>query len=210
MNQLLIFDLDDTLFETKSISKTSVKPIFDQFERLLINSYGKEMTENIVSELWKFPFDFVALKHKFDNKLNSEFASLINEFEYQLNIKTFKDFEFVQNLQQEKILVTTGFLKLQNAKIRDLGIEKDFAEIYIDDLLDPKRIHKQGIFKNILLKKNISPNLIYVIGDNPNSELKAGFELNLNTVQVSKFGQEKSEYAHYCITDFDELKTILK
>ncbi|WP_282042693.1 HAD family hydrolase [Winogradskyella flava] len=210
MNQLLIFDLDDTLFETKSISKTSVKPIFDQFERLLINNYGKEMTENIVSELWKFPFDFVAQKYLFDNTLNSEFARLVNQYEYQLNIKTFEDFGIVQNLRQEKILVTTGFLKLQNAKIRDLGIEKDFTEIYIDDLLDPKRIYKQGIFKNILLKKNINPNLIYVIGDNPNSELKAGFELNLNTVQVSKYGQEKSEYAHYCITDFNELKTILK
>ncbi len=210
MNQLLIFDLDDTLFETKSISEKSVKPIFDKFESLLTKRYGKEMTEKIVPELWKFPFDFVAQKYKFDNKLNSEFASLVNEYEYQLNIKTFEDFGIVQNLLQEKILVTTGFLKLQNAKIRDLGIEKEFGEIYIDDILDPKRIHKKGIFKSILLKKNINPNLIYVIGDNPNSELKAGFELDLNTIQVSKFGQEKSEYAKHCITDFSELKTILK
>lgn len=209
MNQLLIFDLDDTLFETKSISEKSFKPIFDKFDILLTKRYGKEKTERIVSELWKFPFDFVSQKHKFGNKLNSEFASLINEFEYQLNIKTFKDFGIIQNLQQEKILVTTGFLKLQNAKIRDLGIEKEFSEIYIDDILDPKRIHKKGIFKNILLKKNIKPDLIYVIGDNPNSELKAGFELDLNTIQVSKFGQEKTEYAKHHITDFSELETIL-
>tara|TARA_B110001450_G_C17481931_1_gene424587 strand:- start:168 stop:800 length:633 start_codon:yes stop_codon:yes gene_type:complete len=210
MNQLLIFDLDDTLFETKSISKKSVKSIFDKFESLLIKKFGEEMTEKIVPELWKFPFDFVAQKYKFTNNLNSEFARLVNEYEYQLNIKTFEDFGVVQNLKHEKILVTTGFLKLQNAKIRDLGIEEEFSEIYIDDILDPKRIHKKGIFKNILIERKINPKLIYVIGDNPNSELKAGFELKLNTIQVSKFGQEKSEYAKYCITDFNELITILK
>lgn len=210
MNQLLIFDLDDTLFETKSISKKSVKPIFDKFENLLIKRFGEVMTEKIVPELWKYPFDFVAQKYNFDNNLNSEFASLVNEYEYQLNIKTFEDFGIIQNLQQEKILVTTGFLKLQNAKIRDLGIEKEFGQIYIDNILDPKRIHKKGIFKNIILEKNINPNLIYVIGDNPNSELKAGFELNLNTIQVAKLGQEKSKYAKHCITDFNELITILK
>jgi putative hydrolase of the HAD superfamily len=210
MNQLLIFDLDDTIFETKSISKKSVKPIFDKFESLLIKKFGKETTEQIIPQLWKFPFDFVAQKYKFNNNLNSEFARLVNEYEYQLNIKTFEDFGVVQNLEQEKILVTTGFLKLQNAKIRDLGIKEVFSEIYIDAILDPKRIHKKGIFKSIILEKDINPELIYVIGDNPNSELKAGFELELNTIQVSKFGQEKSQYAGHCITDFNELITILK
>lgn len=210
MNQLLIFDLDDTIFETKSISKKSVKPIFDRFESLLIKKFGEEMAEKIIPEFWKFPFDFVAQKYKFGNNLNSEFINLVNEHEYKLNIKTFKDFGVIKNLKQEKILVTTGFSKLQNAKIRDLGIKKEFDKIYIDDILDQKRIHKKGIFKNILLEKNIHPNLVYVIGDNPNSELKAGFELGLNTIQVSKLGQEKSEYANYCISDFNELVTILK
>jgi len=199
MNKLLIFDLDDTLFETKSISKESVKPIFDKFEHLLVKKYGKETTAKIVSELWKFPFDFVAQKYNFNANMNSEFAHLINEHEYELYIETFEDFKIIQNLKQEKILVTTGFSKLQNAKIRDLGIEKDFSEIYIDDIFHPKRIFKKGIFKNILLEKNIDPKLVYVIGDNPNSELKAGFELGLNTVQVSKFGQKKSEYTDYYI-----------
>ncbi|MFK7758027.1 MAG: HAD family hydrolase [Flavobacteriales bacterium] len=210
MNQILIFDLDDTLFETKSIGKKSVKPIFDKFEALLIERYGTEMTEKIIPELWKFPFDFVGQKYKFDNKLNSEFASLVNNFKYQLSIKTFEDFEVVNNLQQEKILVTTGFFKLQSAKIRDLGIAKEFGEIYIDNILDPKRIHKKGIFKNIMLEKNIDPNLIYIIGDNPDSELKAGFELGATTIQVAKFGQKKSQYAKHWITDFSELITILK
>ena len=53
------------------------------------------------------------------------------------------------------------------------------------------------------------PQNTYVIGDNPNSELKAGFELEINTIQVSKFGQEKSEYSNNIISDFSELASIV-
>jgi putative hydrolase of the HAD superfamily len=210
MNELLIFDLDDTLFETKSIEKKSVQPIFDEFEKLLHKQFDKELIEQILPELWKYPFDYVSDKYQFDNHQNTEFARLIYEHDYKFTIKPFEDFSEIQKLQQEKILVTTGFTKLQNAKIHSLGIEKEFVEIYIDNILDSKRIYKKGIFKNILLEKKIRPELVYIIGDNSNSELKAGFELGLNVVQVSKFNQPKSEYADYCISDFSELVLLLR
>lgn len=209
MDQLLIFDLDDTLFETKSIGKKAVKPIFDQFEPLLIDKFGTALTAQIIPELWKYPFDFVSQKYNFDNHQNAEFARLVNTHEYELNIQTFDDFSVIENLPQEKILVTTGFSKLQHAKIHSLGIKEQFPEIYIDDILSPKRIFKKGIFQKILLERKLDPKLVYIIGDNPNSELKAGFELGLQTVQVSKFGQERSIFAKYCISDFGELLGIL-
>ncbi|MBC8753522.1 HAD hydrolase-like protein [Kordia sp. YSTF-M3] len=210
MNKLLIFDLDDTIFETKSIKKESVKPIFDQLEPLLINKFGTALTAQIIPELWKYPFDFVAEKYKFDKHQNTEFARFINEHEYKLNIRTFDDFSVVENLKQEKILVTTGFSKLQHAKIHYLGIKQKFSEVYIDNILSSERVFKKGIFQSILLERKIEPQLVYIIGDNPNSELKAGFELGLHTVQVAKFGQEKSDYANYCISNFNELIPILK
>jgi len=210
MNQLLIFDLDDTLFETKSIGKKAVKPIFDQFDPLLIAKFGKEMTAKIVPELWKYPFDFVSQKYGFDTHQNAEFARLINVHNYELNIQTFEDCNVIEDLSQEKILVTTGFSKLQHAKIHFLGIKEQFSEIYIDDILSPTRIFKKGIFQNILLKRKIDPTRVYIIGANPTSELKAGFELGLNTIQVAKFGQERSIYAKHCISNFNELLTILE
>ncbi|WP_298512502.1 HAD family hydrolase [uncultured Kordia sp.] len=210
MEQLLIFDLDDTLFETKSIEKKAVQPIFDTFEPLLIHRFGTALTAKIVSELWKYPFDVVAQKYNFGATLNAEFAHLVHTHEYELNINTFDDFTVIEHLPQEKILVTTGFSKLQNAKIDALGIKNMFSEVYIDDILSATRIFKKGIFQNILLKRKIDPALVYIIGDNPDSELKAGFELGLHTIQVSKFGQEKSNYAKYCISDFNELLPILK
>lgn len=210
MNQLLIFDLDDTIFETKSIDKKSVKLIFDKFDNLLVNKFGKELTEKIIPELWEFPFDFVSKKYQFDDFLYSEFAHLVNQYEYVFSIKTFKDYNVIQSLAQSKILVTTGFSKLQKAKLHSLNIEDDFSEIYIDDILDPKRVFKKGIFENILKERNIEPELVYIIGDNPSSELKAGFELGLKVIQVSRFGQKKSKYADFMINDFNELIKILK
>ncbi len=209
MNELLIFDLDDTLFATKSIGKEPLRPILDKFECSLIDKFGSELTKKIMPELWKYPFDVVADTYKFDRHQNSKFARLINENEYNLNIQPFKDFDVVKNLKQEKVLVTTGFSKLQNAKILQLGLEKEFNKIYIDDILDPKRIFKKGIFKNIFLEKNIKSEFVYIVGDNPHSELKAGFELGLNTIQVAKFGQKRSEYANYYISNFRELIPIL-
>ncbi|MBQ0736015.1 HAD family hydrolase [Aquimarina celericrescens] len=209
MNEFLIFDMDDTIFETKSIGEEPVKPILDKFEHLLIHRFGTELAKEIVAKLWKYPFDVIADTYKFDEYQNSEFARLVNENEYNLKVQPFEDFNLVKNLKQEKVLVTTGFSKLQNAKIQHLGLEKEFNKIYIDDILDPKRIFKKGIFKNILLDKNIKPEFVYIVGDNPHSELKAGFELGLNTIQVAKFGQKRSEYANYYISNFKELIPIL-
>lgn len=210
MSKLLIFDLDDTLFETKSLGKESIKPILDGFEAMLAEKYSKEITQQIIADLWKYPFDFVANRYKFNDHLSSEFARLINEHEYTFNIKTFDDFNVIQNLDYERVLVTTGFTKLQEAKIYHLGLEKEFSSIHIDNILDPNRVFKKGIFRSILLEKKINPKQVYIIGDNPNSELKAGFELGLNTIQIAKLGQKKSEYANYYISNFNELIAILE
>ena len=210
MDTLLIFDLDDTIFETKSIDNRQVKPIFDGFESLLIAKYCEDQTRDIVTQLWKYPFDFVSNKYAFGDQLNSKFAHLINTHEYKFSIKPFQDFKSVQSLTHTKFLVTTGFLKLQNAKIHSLGIRDVFSEIYIDDILDSERIFKKGIFKKILHKKKSDSNLVYVIGDNPLSELKTGFELGLNTIQYAKYGQLKSKYANHFISNFKELEAIIE
>ncbi len=209
MDKLLIFDLDDTIFETRTIKKKSAQKILEKFSSVAIKKYGKDLTNQIISEFWKYPFDLVSEKYSFDNQLKKEFVENINETEFKLNIRPFEDFRVVRAIESEKILVTTGFGKLQRAKIDHLGIKNDFSEIHIDEILGPNRKFKDGIFLQILSKRNIDKNNVFVIGDNSESELKAGFELGLTTVQVSKLGQVKSEYANHTISDFSELIEIL-
>lgn len=209
MERLLILDLDDTIFETSTIKEESVNSILTEFKSIAIEKYGGTLTHQIIGEFWKFPFDIVAEKYQFDTHIKSQFSESISQADFQFNIKPYKDFDVITSMKFEKILVTTGFDKLQRAKIKNLGIEKMFSEIYIDDILDPNRIFKKGIFRKILSTKNIEHEQVYIIGDNPQSELKAGYELGLKTIQVSKLGQRKSEYANYIIADFSELIEII-
>lgn len=209
MDKLLILDLDDTIFETGTIKKESVKSILAKFKSIAIHKYGNALTNQIVSEFWEFPFDFVAKKYQFEDRIKFELARLINQTNFEFKIQPFNDFWIFEQMEFEKILVTTGFQKLQQAKIKILGIEKMFNEIYIDDILDPKRLFKKGIFSKILKTKNVKREQVYIIGDNPHSELKAGYELGLKTIQVSKFEQRKSKYANYIISDFNELIEII-
>ncbi len=209
MDKLLIFDLDDTIFETKTIGKRSMEPILGKFEPLSIQKYGNTTTSQIIAELWKYPFDFVAQKYEFGNQLIKEFSNLINDTNYTLDIKPFEDFELIKNVISEKILVTTGFIKLQKAKIDSLRIKQEFSDIYIDNVLDPNRIFKKGIFEKILSQKCLDPKSVFIIGDNTESEIKAGYELGLNTIQVSKLGQKKSKYSNYNISNYSELLEII-
>ncbi|MEO9485041.1 MAG: HAD family hydrolase [Ekhidna sp.] len=206
---LLIFDLDDTIFETRSIGQHHVAPILDKFKITAERFYRPDKIELIISDLWQFPFDFVAKKYQFDDLLNEQFSTSINELEYELDIQTFNDFHHVENIVARKILVTTGFKKLQRAKIKALGIEQEFESIFFDEVNKQNRKHKKGIFTAILQSSNVKPENIFAIGDNPTSELKAGRELGIKTVQVAKFGQVRSEHSDYRITDFQELLPIV-
>lgn len=207
--KLLIFDLDDTIFETKSIPIESVAPILKEFKQVLKSSYDDKTTDLIIADIWKSPFDFVAEKYGFTNEQKHNFTNSVDRIEYDLDIKPFEDFEIVRKINIEKVLVTTGFKKLQHAKIAALKIGDLFKEIAIDDITNPKREGKIGIFRRLLQKTKYSTSQIMVIGDNPQSELEAGKNLGMTTVQLIKLGQQASEIADFHIESYTELKDIL-
>ena len=209
MKKLLIFDLDHTIFDTKSIKKESVQSILKKFQNIAIKKYGEALTNKIIDEFWEYPFDYLAHQYNFDEHLKFQLSNAINHTNFVFDIKPFKDFEIIKDFEATKILVTTGFKKLQESKIKQLGILSVFDEIYIDDILDPNRIFKKGIFAKILAQREFEPKDIYIVGDNPVSELKAGYELGLTTIQVSKLGQEKSEYANHIISNYHELLDLI-
>lgn len=97
---------------------------------------------------------------------------------------------------------------LQKAKIEALGISSDFKDIFVDDPFDSNRKQKIGLFQEI--SKTKVPNQYWVIGDNPESELKSGKSLGMNTIQRITEEQKVSVYSYYSIRTFNELEGILK
>jgi len=206
---MLILDLDDTIFQTTSIQPEIFQPLVDIVENYCKKNFGIEKSKSVTEDLWHIPFDMVCKRYEIPSFIQDEFFEKMNTLNYQLKISTFKDYDELKSLDHRKVLVTTGFSKLQNAKIDALGIRSDFEKVFIDDPMDKNRIYKKGIFSNILKESGLDVRSVWVIGDNPESELKAGFELQLNTIQRLNKIQKQSSYAQFHIHSFSELKNII-
>ena len=206
---LLLLDLDNTIFETKSIAPTNFQPAIILVKNYLETVFEKNETQNIIEEMWEIPFDVVAKKHNIPRNIQKDFYQKIKTLDYDFEIKTYPDYPILQKINSPKILVTTGFEKLQTAKIKALQLQDDFEEIHIDDPAAKNRKFKKGIFQEILNQRNLAPQQVWVLGDNPKSEIIAGKELGMNTVQRMQSNHPKSDFSDYAIKDFSELGKIL-
>ncbi len=208
---MIILDLDDTIFETKSMNPQ----IFDSAISIVKTYYQNTATEKIaakvVNSLWSDPIDIAFKKYKTPTPVIENFFKALEEVDFQqLEIKPYDDYPEIKSLKHQKLLVTTGYTKLQNAKIKALQIASDFDRIYIDDPKSNPRIYKLGIFKQIMVETKKEAKDIWVIGDNPNSEIISGKKLGMRTIQRKTPKREKSEFADYLIESFEELKEIIQ
>jgi len=207
--KLLIFDLDDTLFETRSIGKKHLKSIFAQFRNWASGRYSVEILDEIENDLWRLPYDQVSFKYRFSDHLKQQLFKLISQTEFHFDIQPFSGFQSIRNLNFQKVLVTTGFRNLQEAKIDALGIGPDFQSIHIDEIDASPRLFKSHIFTELVNKSGLPLKNHVVIGDNPDSELKIGRHMGLTTIQVAKFGQPLSIHADHYITNLEKILPIL-
>lgn len=207
---ILILDLDDTIFSTQSISRQIVEPAVQILRTYYTAKHGIRESVQLIDDLWKYPFDSILQKYQIPINIQEEFFFKLDNIEYNLNIQPFEDYYFVQQLQVKKYLVTTGFVGLQKAKIKALNIQNDFVEVYIDDPRDNNRIFKKGIFEKIVEHEKIAAKKVWVIGDNPDSELIAGNSLGMNTIQRLGRYPEKPPYVDYGMNSFEELNDIIK
>lgn len=206
---ILILDLDDTIFPAQTLDYSIFENAKNIIERFTLETYGYVESAKIIEEVKLIPFDIVARKHNFPEEIIDQFQKEIDSIDYQLDIRVFEDYHHLKNLNVEKYLVTAGFSRLQQAKINALNIASDFKEIFIDDPFDPNRKFKQQFFEHIQKSTHLPPDKIWVIGDNPVMELKAGKALDLNTVQRMNEFSEPSEYADHYIHSFEDLHAIL-
>ena len=204
---ILIVDLDNTIFETSTIEMSQFKEARQLVEDYTLQHHGVELAHSIFDEMKHIAFDLIAKKYNFPNPLIQQFYQIIESGNYQLKIDTFPDYHYLLQYDYPKYLVTTGLPNLQNAKIEALGIREDFEQVHIDNPTDSNRVFKKGIFQQILAHSQASQAV--VIGDNPISELKAGKELGLVTVQRMYGKTQYSEYADYAINSFEDLNRIL-
>ena len=99
---------------------------------------------------------------------------------YDMPMKAYEGYDLIKSIPINKFLITTGFSKLQWSKVEMLGIKDDFNEIHIVDLEISTKT-KKDVFNDIITRFNYKIEEILVVGDDPESEIKAANELGLQT-----------------------------
>lgn len=206
---MLILDLDDTIFQTSTMNPD----IFDSALQVIYQHYYDHnvySVDKIVKDLWNKPIDTVFAFYNTPSEIAAAFYDEIAAINYKkLKIMPFSDYTEIQRIDQAKILVTTGLKELQNAKIDALGIRGDFIEVYIDDPRAQPRNTKNHIFKTILSRTQKQPQDVWVIGDNPDSEIEAAHNLDMKTIQRASSSKGKSEKADFYVETFKGINEIV-
>lgn len=204
MKKAIIYDLDNTLYPVSAIGDILFGPLFK-----LIKDSGNHNTdyEAIRKAIMRTPFRLVAKQYGFSDALTNDAIALQEKLEYADPISTFEDYPEIKSYPQKRFLVTTGFNLMQQSKIDRMGIRKDFEEVHV---VDPTKSSKKEIFAGIMHRHAFSADEVIVVGDDPESELRAARELGIDAVLYYKETIPPGGASFTAITHFFELGRLLK
>jgi len=205
LKKAMIYDLDNTLYAVSDIGHELFKPLLDRIERS--GDHADEM-DDIKKDLMRKPYQEVAEKYGFEEELKRDGDEILKELTYDKKIDVFEDYRAILELPGDRYLVTTGYTKMQNSKISNMGISQDFKDMIV---VDPSLsdLTKKDIFLKIMTENGYSKSDMMVIGDDPDSEIKAAADLGIETVLYHKLKLTDHPQADHIIKDFRELASIL-
>ncbi len=205
-----MFDLDNTLSSAEEIGPELLSPVFEAIRQANNAHVRREALDRALSQCWHHPFDFVAAQNGFSQAMLMAGWHEFAQIEVQAPMSGYSDLKLLAELPVLRFLVTSGFRRLQRSKISALGIEELFTEVHIDAIDDPERRGKQKIFQSILMSYGLLPDEALVVGDNPDSEIAAGNNLGIRTVQVLRPGVVRGSNATYYIQALYELLILIR
>lgn len=190
MIKLIIFDLDDTLYDEASFVESGFKAVADYFNQNFSQSKLK------VFEILKKHFLQNGRGKVFDNTLVDfniqPTKKLIKKIVavYRLHIPKIKTFPevkfFLRKLRRQGIflaLFTDTKWQVQQRKVKALGLEPYFdLIIYTDKLGVNKSNHK--IVKKVLRRFNVSAPETICVGDDPAVDFIGAKKLGCKTIRI--------------------------
>lgn len=194
-------DLDNTIFPVSAIGDELFGSVY---QLIRDNGEYKGDFDHVRQEIMRRPLLMVARDFSFSDQLTKECLALFEDMTYYKPIATFVDYPVTRKYGCKKYLVTTGFPKLQNSKIEMLGIRNDFEGIFIVDPVHSTRT-KKDVFQHIISSNRFRVEDVLVVGDDLNSEIKAGQELGIETVLYDYRHEHTTTDKQKVITDFKEL-----
>jgi FMN phosphatase YigB (HAD superfamily) len=205
-----IFDFDNCLAAANEPGEPLYQRVFDAIQRANVGSHSEAQLQVAFSDIWFHALDWVAARHGFTTAMLEAGWRVMASLEVDCPLHGYADLHVLATLPLRRFLVTSGFRRLQISKIRALGVENAFERVFVDALDDPRRKGKLGIFRDILCSLGAQPRDVLVVGDNPESEIAAGNELGMKTVQVLRAGVPRSERALWHVHSLADLGLLIE
>ena len=129
-------------------------------------------------EMLRTPFQKVAEKYAFREEVMPDVLAYLQNREVTEPLKPSDDYPYIKNLNGRKFIVTAGFSKQQNSKVKMLGIADDFEAVCV---VDVSMSNKKAAFEKLINQHQLNKTEILIIGDDAESEIKFGLELGIDT-----------------------------
>ncbi|MCS7232352.1 MAG: HAD family hydrolase, partial [Elusimicrobiota bacterium] len=214
MKYKFIFDLDNTLYSESEYLYLIIKKFAEITKKEIPRSINSQFIEerldrrknDVLSNLYLTVYGEIPMKWEHE-LLFYLYKTLQAKNQIQLYHGCEEVLKFCSILG-DNIMLTNGHREVQLNKIRCLGLEKYFNDIII---LDNINFQKSNIeVWNQLIKKNVSHEDIFMIGDDPVNDIAPAKLLGIKTIRLKKgfFKLEKSD-ADYEVKEIKEVKSVI-
>jgi FMN phosphatase YigB (HAD superfamily) len=204
-----IFELDNCLAAATEVGESLFAPAFDAIRRANHGTVSEESLREAFADCWLHPLDWVATKNGFSETMLAAGWKVLVAAEVKASMYGYGDLAILAELPVRRFLVTSGFRRLQESKVKALGLEQVFTAIHVDAIDEPDRQGKLGLLQKILDTYHFRPADVLVVGDSPESEIDAGNRLGTRTVQILREGVPRGDNATCYIHSLVELRELL-
>lgn len=209
MIRALIFDLDNCLAAAKEVGTELFEPAFAAIRRANYGRVADDKVKQAFADVWLHPFDWVAAKYGFSEEMLMAGWRELKTVEVTRPLHGYRDLSILTELGVERFLVTSGFRRLQESKIKALNLNALFTAIYVDAIDEPDRLGKAMLFRRIMQDFALTATEILIVGDNADSEIEAGHRLGIKTVQILRPGVSQASNATFHIYSLVDLRKLL-
>jgi len=209
MIKALIFDLDNCLAAADEPGRQLYEPAFHAIRAANHGTLSDAALDRAFADCWRHPLDRVAASHGFSEMMLAAGWNELVTAEVTQAMRGYGDLGSLATLPAQRFLVTSGFRRLQESKIKALNVAPLFTAIHVDAIDEASRLGKQGLFELILGNHPLAPAEVLVVGDNADSEIAAGNRLGIRTVQTLRPGVPRANNATFHIHSLIELEKLV-
>ncbi|TWB43316.1 HAD family hydrolase [Nitrospirillum pindoramense] len=209
MIRTIIFDLDNCLAPADGIGVERMRPVFDAITAANDDTLSSSALAAAFADIWRHPLDWVSRTHGFSPAMHQAAWTATAAMEVTGAMVDYGDLRLLGELDLPLYLVTSGFRRLQESKVRALGLSRYLRGVHIDAIDEAGHPGKAGLFQGLLADTGVPAAQALVVGDNPDSEIAAGNSLGMPTAQILRPGVVWSADARFHIRDLRDLTQLV-